>query len=25
MLVNFISLGLCASVGRRSHASQRWW
>ncbi len=25
MLVNFISLGFCASVGRRSHASQRWW
>jgi len=25
MLVNFIALGFCASVGRRSHASQRWW
>jgi rod shape determining protein RodA len=25
MLVNFVSLGLCASVGRRSYASQRWW
>jgi rod shape determining protein RodA len=25
MLVNFISLGLCASVGRRSRAQQRWW
>lgn len=25
MLVNFVSLGFCASVGRRSHASQRWW
>ena len=25
MLVNFICLGFCASVGRRSHASQRWW
>ncbi len=25
MLVNFVCLGLCASVGRRSHASQRWW
>ncbi len=25
MLVNFVCLGLCASVGRRSHASQRRW
>ena len=25
MLVNFIALGLCASVARRSQASQRWW
>ena len=25
MLVNFVALGFCASVGRRSHASQRWW
>jgi len=25
MLVNYIALGFCASVGRRSHASQRWW
>jgi rod shape determining protein RodA len=25
MLVNFIALGLCASVSRRNHASQRWW
>ncbi|MEB3332966.1 MAG: rod shape-determining protein RodA [Synechococcaceae cyanobacterium] len=25
MLVNFIALGLCASVSRRSRASQRWW
>jgi rod shape determining protein RodA len=25
MLVNFIALGFCASVGRPSHASQRWW
>ncbi|MFO0075004.1 MAG: rod shape-determining protein RodA [Cyanobacteriota bacterium] len=25
MLVNFIALGLCASVSRRSRDSQRWW
>jgi len=25
MLVNFIALGLCASVARRSQAGQRWW
>ncbi|MEI6032125.1 MAG: rod shape-determining protein RodA [Synechococcaceae cyanobacterium ELA739] len=25
MLVNFIALGLCASVARRSRAGQRWW
>jgi rod shape determining protein RodA len=25
MLVNFIALGLCASVGRRSRSSQRGW
>ena len=25
MLVNFFCLGLCASVARRSRASQRWW
>jgi rod shape determining protein RodA len=25
MLVNFIALGLCASVARRSRVSQRWW
>lgn len=25
MLVNFIALGLCASVARRSRAQQRWW
>jgi rod shape determining protein RodA len=25
MLVNFISLGLCASVARRSRATHRWW
>jgi len=25
MLVNFIGLGLCASVARRSRALQRWW
>jgi rod shape determining protein RodA len=25
MLVNYVALGFCASVGRRSHASQRWW
>jgi rod shape determining protein RodA len=25
MLVNFIALGLCASVARRSRAVQRWW
>jgi rod shape determining protein RodA len=25
MLVNFLSLGLCASVGRRSRVAQRWW
>ena len=25
MLVNFLALGLCASVARRSRAGQRWW
>jgi len=25
LLVNFIALGLCASVARRSRAVQRWW
>lgn len=25
MLVNFLALGLCASVARRSRALQRWW
>ena len=25
MLVNFIGLGLCAAVARRSRAGQRWW
>jgi rod shape determining protein RodA len=25
MLVNFIGLGLCASVARRSRATHRWW
>ena len=25
LLVNFISLGLCASVARRSRATHRWW
>jgi rod shape determining protein RodA len=25
MLVNFVGLGLCASVARRSRALQRWW
>ena len=25
MLVNFMALGLCASVARRSQSAQRWW
>jgi len=25
MLVNFIALGLCAAVNRRTRSSQRWW
>jgi len=25
MLVNFMALGLCAAVNRRSRSSQRWW
>ena len=25
MLVNFISLGLCAAVGRRGNSTSRWW
>ncbi|MEB3199766.1 MAG: rod shape-determining protein RodA [Synechococcaceae cyanobacterium] len=25
MLVNFLSLGLCASVGRRGRSARRWW
>ena len=25
LLVNFMALGLCASVGRRSRRSRRWW
>lgn len=25
MLVNYISIGLCASVARRSRLAQRWW
>ncbi len=25
MLVNFVALGLCAAVNRRSRSSQRWW
>lgn len=25
MLVNFVAIGLCASVARRSRALQRWW
>jgi rod shape determining protein RodA len=25
MLVNYLSIGLCASVARRSRSAQRWW